>query len=43
MTLWGDLMNTLILVDLQNDFMPGGALAVPGGHEVVPVANAVQR
>ena len=32
-------MNALILVDLQNDFMPGGALAVPNGDEVVPVAN----
>jgi nicotinamidase/pyrazinamidase len=32
-------MNTLILVDLQNDFLPGGALAVPGGDEVIPVAN----
>ena len=31
--------NTLILVDLQNDFMPGGALAVTKGDEVVPVAN----
>lgn len=36
-------MKTLVLVDLQNDFMPGGALAVPGGHEVLPIANAVQR
>jgi nicotinamidase/pyrazinamidase len=43
LTLWGDLMKTLILVDLQNDFMPGGALAVPGGHEVLPIANAIQR
>ncbi|MBS3734879.1 MAG: bifunctional nicotinamidase/pyrazinamidase [Phycisphaerae bacterium] len=34
-------MDALILVDLQNDFMPGGALAVPGGDEVVPVANAL--
>jgi len=32
-------MDALILVDLQNDFMPGGALAVPEGDEVVPVAN----
>ena len=32
-------MNTLILVDLQNDFMPGGALAVPEGDQVVQVAN----
>ena len=32
-------MKALVLVDIQNDFCPGGALAVPGGHEVVPVAN----
>jgi nicotinamidase/pyrazinamidase len=29
----------LILVDLQNDFLPGGALAVPHGDEVLAVAN----
>jgi nicotinamidase/pyrazinamidase len=29
----------LVVVDVQNDFMPGGALAVPGGDEVVPVIN----
>ena len=32
-------MKALILVDIQNDFLPGGALAVPNGDEVVPVAN----
>jgi nicotinamidase/pyrazinamidase len=32
-------MNALILVDLQNDFCPGGALAVPGGEEIIPVVN----
>lgn len=32
----------LILVDLQNDFLPGGALAVPDGDQVVPVANLLQ-
>lgn len=32
-------MRALIVVDLQNDFMPGGALAVPHGDEVVAVAN----
>lgn len=32
-------MDTLILVDLQNDFLPGGALPVPGGDAVIPVAN----
>ena len=29
----------LIVVDAQNDFMPGGALAVPKGDEVVPLIN----
>ena len=29
----------LIVVDVQNDFCPGGALAVQGGDEVVPVIN----
>jgi len=29
----------LIVVDVQNDFMPGGALAVPRGDEVVPLIN----
>lgn len=31
----------LIVIDVQNDFCPGGALAVPGGDEVVPVVNAL--
>ena len=29
----------LIVVDVQNDFMPGGALAVPGGDEILPLVN----
>jgi nicotinamidase/pyrazinamidase len=29
----------LIIVDMQNDFCPGGALAVAGGDEIVPVIN----
>jgi nicotinamidase/pyrazinamidase len=29
----------LILVDVQNDFMPGGALAVVSGNEIVPPLN----
>jgi nicotinamidase/pyrazinamidase len=29
----------LIVVDVQNDFMPGGALAVPRGDEIVPLIN----
>lgn len=32
-------MRALVLVDLQYDFMPGGALAVAHGDEVVPVAQ----
>ena len=36
-------MNALILVDVQNDFCPEGALAVAQGDEVVSVANAVQE
>ena len=32
-------MKALLLVDLQNDFCKGGALAVKGGDEVIPVAN----
>ena len=34
-------MDALIVVDIQNDFVPGGALAVPDGDAVVPVANRV--
>jgi nicotinamidase/pyrazinamidase len=34
-------MRALILVDLQYDFMPGGALAVARGDEVVKIANRV--
>lgn len=35
--------DALILIDIQNDFCPGGALAVPGGDAVVPVANRLSR
>lgn len=35
-------MKALILVDIQNDFLPGGALAVPDGDAVIPIANAIQ-
>lgn len=31
--------HALILVDIQNDFLPGGALAVKDGDQVIPVAN----
>jgi nicotinamidase/pyrazinamidase len=32
----------LVMVDIQNDFCQGGSLAVPGGDEIVSVANALQ-
>lgn len=36
-------MNALVLVDIQNDFLPGGALAVPQGDDVITVANERQN
>jgi nicotinamidase/pyrazinamidase len=33
--------DVLIVVDVQNDFCPGGALAVPRGDEIVPIVNAL--
>ena len=35
-------MNCLLIVDIQNDFLPGGALAVPEGDAVIPVINRLQ-
>lgn len=35
-------MKTLIIIDVQNDFMPGGSLEVPHGNMVVHVINKVQ-
>src|SRR5438552_8005042 len=35
-------MNCLVLVDIQNDFLPSGALAVPDGDAVIPIANKLQ-
>lgn len=35
-------MKTLIIIDAQNDFMPGGSLEVPKGDEIVPIMNAIQ-
>jgi nicotinamidase/pyrazinamidase len=32
-------MRALLVVDVQNDFCPGGSLATPKGHAVVPVIN----
>ena len=35
-------MKALILVDIQNDFLPGGALAVPDGDQIIPLVNRLQ-
>ncbi|HTV42691.1 MAG TPA: bifunctional nicotinamidase/pyrazinamidase [Candidatus Sulfotelmatobacter sp.] len=35
-------MKALILVDIQNDFLPGGALAVPNGDQIIPGVNRLQ-
>ena len=35
-------MKTLIIVDVQNDFIAGGALAVPEGETVIPLINRLQ-
>ena len=36
-------MKALIIVDLQNDFCPGGALPVKEGDRIVPLVNALQK
>ncbi len=33
------MKKTLLIVDLQNDFCPGGSLAIDEGNEIVPVIN----
>ncbi len=35
--------DVLLVVDIQNDFLPGGALGVPDGDAVVPVVNRLAR
>jgi nicotinamidase/pyrazinamidase len=36
-------MDALVVVDIQNDFVPGGALAVPEGDQIVPLVNHLQQ
>lgn len=36
-------MIALLLIDIQNDFLPGGALAVSDGDQVIPVANRLME
>ncbi|QNH61040.1 bifunctional nicotinamidase/pyrazinamidase [Hymenobacter sediminicola] len=35
-------MKALLLIDIQNDFVPGGALAVAGGDAIIPLVNRLQ-
>lgn len=36
-------MKALLLIDIQHDFLPGGKLAVPGGDQIIPLANSLQQ
>ncbi|MCH7397010.1 bifunctional nicotinamidase/pyrazinamidase [Belliella sp. DSM 107340] len=36
-------MKALIIVDVQNDFLPGGALAVKEGDQIIPIINQIQE
>lgn len=36
-------MRALILVDIQKDFLPGGALAVEQGHEIIPIVSQLLK
>jgi nicotinamidase/pyrazinamidase len=36
-------MKALVVVDVQNDFLPGGSLAVPDGDKIIPVVNELQN
>jgi nicotinamidase/pyrazinamidase len=35
-------MKALIMIDIQNDFLPTGALAVPEGDQIIPLVNRLQ-
>jgi nicotinamidase/pyrazinamidase len=34
-----DSKKALLVVDVQNDFCPGGALGIHGGHKIIPILN----
>ncbi|MGM5631109.1 bifunctional nicotinamidase/pyrazinamidase [Apibacter raozihei] len=36
-------MKALIIVDVQNDFIPGGNLAVTDGNHIIPIINKIQQ
>ena len=35
--------SALVIVDVQYDFLPGGALAVSDGDQIVPIINSIQE
>jgi nicotinamidase/pyrazinamidase len=35
--------SVLLVIDMQNDFCPGGNLAVAGGHDIVPIINGLAQ
>lgn len=35
-------MKALLIVDIQNDFLPNGALGVPEGDKIIPIVNELQ-
>ena len=35
------MTHALLVIDVQNDFCPGGALAVPGGDEIIEAVNTM--
>lgn len=39
LTMTTDASDALLIIDVQNDFVYGGALAVPGGDSIVPIVN----
>lgn len=40
---WINKDSVLLIVDVQNDFIPGGALAVSEGDQIIPLINALQQ
>ena len=38
-----DLTDAILVIDVQNDFCPGGALAVAGGDQIIPEINRIVR
>ncbi len=40
---FADPTKALIIVDMQNDFLPGGSLAVSGSDQIIPLINSLQK